>query len=169
VYPISFGDLSTGLNLFVAMAFAVLKQRSTGLGSAVDTSLYASGIWAAMPHLLDGDAVTDETLPDSLPSTQSISDVASLPPAVREVVLEASSDVGDISWDAPFPFAFDGHTFDVRPAPMYGADQQMLSSPHVVPDRSALRTYPTTVVEVGSSPAIGCAGRMLSALGVEVR
>ena len=43
VYPVSFGDLSTGLNLYVAMVFAVLRLRATGIGSSVDSSLYAPG------------------------------------------------------------------------------------------------------------------------------
>lgn len=62
MYPISFGDLSTGLNLYVAMVIALLHQRATGLGGSVDTSLYTSGIWSVFPHMLPDQPISNELL-----------------------------------------------------------------------------------------------------------
>ena len=151
------GDYSTGLNFYVGMVFAVLRQRATALGSVVDCSLYASGIWAAIPHMLEGETHTDGgdlllcTVDRGFLGTRStvekvrlalgrdpvkmaaqmdmrqltarldacgveyVSGVQTqslhqheLHPEVRSVVLPASSAVGDVTWDAPFPFGFEG-------------------------------------------------------------
>jgi hypothetical protein len=51
VYPLGYGDLATGVNLYSAIVAALLKQQTTGRGALVSTSLYAMGIWAAGPHM----------------------------------------------------------------------------------------------------------------------
>ena len=40
------GDQMTGMNLFAAIAMALLHRERTGEGSEVSTSLYASGLWS---------------------------------------------------------------------------------------------------------------------------
>ncbi|MFI5001616.1 MAG: CaiB/BaiF CoA transferase family protein [Reyranellales bacterium] len=40
------GDLMTGMNLFAAIAMALLHRERTGEGSEVATSLHASGLWS---------------------------------------------------------------------------------------------------------------------------
>ena len=40
------GDQMTGMNLFAAIAMALLHRERTGLGSEVSTSLHASGLWS---------------------------------------------------------------------------------------------------------------------------
>lgn len=213
VYPISFGDLSTGLNLFLGMVFAVLQQQSSGRGGLVDTSLYSSGIWAAMPHMLQGEPCSEDVLltardhfvvaaavgpalakalgDDPVQAARSLVEAElcqiltaagvahakevnaqakhfkELPPDIQAVVLPASTSVGDVTWDSPFPFAFHDHAFDIRQAPLFSEHQEMLGA--LPRDRfPGFASQPLIVIEIGTSPAIGCAGRMLGALGCEV-
>ena len=45
IYPMGSGDLATGLSLFSSIVAALLRQRDSGEGAVVESSLYANGIW----------------------------------------------------------------------------------------------------------------------------